>query len=172
MTVDANQATSPTGVTTQTDAFANNIYVSWASIDVNTSIPLVPFNPNRIKLEVSSDGGNNFSPLTIASINDSTTLDDDNVTTEKNADPAITVSQGRLPNQSGQAGDVGIPGGQVSVGWDNFGNGQVEANTVSAGRDYSFGAQTTPPRESAAISSPRGRCRITRSRSPSPASPT
>ena len=65
MTVDDNVATAPTGVTTQPDAFSGDVYVAWTSVDHNTAIPIVDFNPNRIKLEVSSDGGNNFSPLTI-----------------------------------------------------------------------------------------------------------
>ena len=48
---------------------SGNIYVSWTSVDVNTAIPIPDFNPNRIKVEVSSDGGNNFSPITIADVN-------------------------------------------------------------------------------------------------------
>ena len=101
------------------------------------------FNPNRIKVEVSSDGGNNFSPLTIADLNDATFTDDGNFMSENDTTPAITVSQGRLPAESGQAGDAGIPGGQVTVGWDDFAanQNQIMANTISAGRDYSFGAQ-------------------------------
>ena len=103
-----------------------------------------PFNPNRIKVEVSSDGGNNFSPLTIADVNDATFTDDGNFMTEHDTTPAITVSQGRLPGESGQAGDAGIPGGQVTVGWDDFAanQNQIMANTISAGRDYSFGQQS------------------------------
>jgi subtilisin-like proprotein convertase family protein len=141
MSVDDNLSTIPTGVTSQADAYAGDIYVSWMSVDRNTAVPLANFNPNRIKLEVSSDGGNNFSPLTVADINDSTFTDDGNVMSEHDTTPAVTVSQGRLPAESGQAGDAGIPGGQVTVGWDNFANGNLMANTVSPGRDYSFGVQ-------------------------------
>ena len=93
MTVDSNLATIPSGVASPADPFSGNVYVSWASIDINTSIPISPFNPNRITVEVSSDGGNNFSPTTIAGAG--------NVATEKDATPAITVSQGRLPTESG-----------------------------------------------------------------------
>jgi subtilisin-like proprotein convertase family protein len=140
MTVDDNLATVPNGVISEADPYSGNVYVSWASIDVNTAIPILDFNPNRIKLEVSSDGGNNFSPLTIQDINSQRPdLDGNGPTTEHDATPAITVAQGRTPSESGQSGDAGIPGGQVSVGWDDFGNGQVIDNTDTAGRDYSFG---------------------------------
>ena len=107
----------------------------WASIDVNTSIPIAGFNPNRIKVEVSSDGGNNFSPVTIADVGDATAgRGRQRRTTQRDAAPAITVSQGRLPTESGAAGRPGIPGGQVAVSWDDFGDNQIMANTISAGQ--------------------------------------
>ena len=37
-----------------------------------------------------------------------------------------------------------IPGGQVAVTWDNFADGQLMANTVSAGRGYVYGGSTVP----------------------------
>ena len=144
LTVDDNLSTIPAGVTSQADPFSGNVYVSWASIDVNTSIPIQEFNPNRTKLVVSSDGGNNFSPVTIADANDTTVSGNGNgngPTPEHDATPAIAVSQGRLPAQSGQPGDAGIPGGQVAINWDNFGQNQIMANTVSPGQDLSFGQQ-------------------------------
>ena len=145
MTVDDNLSTAPTGVATLPDAYSGNVYVSWASVDINTAIPIPDFNPNRIKLEVSSDGGNNFSPLTIAG--NGNFLADPIIGNEQDSSPAITVAQGRsgdtspLGNESGQSGDAGIPAGQVALSFDDFGNNQIVANTVSAGRDYSFGAQ-------------------------------
>ena len=57
MAVDDNLATIPSGVASPADAFSGNIYVSWASIDINTAIPIPDFNPNRITVEVSSDQG-------------------------------------------------------------------------------------------------------------------
>ena len=87
-------------------------------------------------MEVSSDGGNNFSPTTIAGAdNYDTGLD------EKDATPALTVSQGRLPSESGVSGDTGITAGQVAVTFDNFGDSSQEimANTITAGTDNSFG---------------------------------
>ena len=140
MTVDDNLSTIPNSVSSTADPYSGDVYVAWTSIDVNTSIPITPFNPNRTKLVVSSDGGNNFSPLTITDA----TPDErrqGNFTGEHDTTPAITVSQGRAPSESGQSGDSGIPGGQVAVGWADFGTNQVQvmANTVSAGQDYSFG---------------------------------
>ena len=140
MTVDDNLSTIPAGVTSQADPYSGNIYVAWAGIDVDTAIPITGFNPNRTKLYVSSDGGNNFSPVTIGDVNSQTEFDDGNaLTSERDATPAITVSQGRLPSESGVGGDAGIPGGQVAVTWDDFGNNQIMANTVSPGQAYSFG---------------------------------
>jgi subtilisin-like proprotein convertase family protein len=142
MTVDDNQATSPTGVSTQTDAFSGDVYVAWAGIDVNRAIPIPAFNPNRIKVEVSSDGGNNFSPLTIADLGDGLPLENGNgPTTEHDASPSITVAQGRLASENGQANDLGISGGQVAVGWDDFGDKLLMANTLTPGQDFSFGDQ-------------------------------
>ena len=141
MTVDDNLATIPNGVASQADPFAGDVYVAWTSVDINTSIPITPFNPNRTKLVVSSDGGNNFSPLTVTDVNNSSFTDDGNFTTEHDTTPAVTVSQGRMGSESGLTGDAGIPGGQVAVAWNDFGGGQLMANTVSAGRDQSFGQQ-------------------------------
>ena len=54
-------------MTSQADPVLGQHLRLWASVDINTSgSDPEPFNPNRIKVEVSSDGGNNFSPMTIA----------------------------------------------------------------------------------------------------------
>ena len=136
MAVDDNLATIPSGVASPADPFSGNVYVSWASIDRNTAIPIAPFNPNRITVEVSSDGGNNFGPDTIAGAG--------NFATEKDGTPALTVSQGRLPTESGVSGDLGITAGQVAVTFDDFGDTPqaILANTISAGTDNSFGGAT------------------------------
>ena len=78
---------------------------------------------------VSSDGGNNFSPLTITDVNSDNGNDLNGEqgaaggpTLDRDFNPAVTVSQGRMPSESGLSGDAGIPGGQVAVTWDDFGN--------------------------------------------------
>jgi len=143
MQVDSNlpSFTDPTTGQVQTDPYSGDIYVSWSGIDVKPSLflPVSLFNPNRIKLIVSSDGGNNFTSETIASVNSLNPDNDNGPTTERNTTPALTVSQGRLPSESGEGGDAGIPGGQVAVSWEDFADVQLMANTVSAGRGYVFG---------------------------------
>jgi subtilisin-like proprotein convertase family protein len=142
MAVDDSQTSEPTGVTTQTDAFSGNVYVSWATVDVNTAIPIPDFNPNRIVVEASSDGGNDFTPMTIADQGDGVPLDDSSgPTSERDGAPALTVAQGRSGSENGQANDLGIPGGQVAATWDDFGDSKLFANTISAGQDFSFSDQ-------------------------------
>ena len=57
--------TDPTTGDVQTDAFAGNIYVAWVSNDTPTAgNPLgTNFNPNRVLMVSSSDGGNTFTRL-------------------------------------------------------------------------------------------------------------
>ena len=45
MTVDDNLATMPSGVASPADPYSGNIYVSWASIDINTAIPIPAVQP-------------------------------------------------------------------------------------------------------------------------------
>ena len=48
--------------------------------------------------------------------------------------------KGRLPTESGVAGDAGVPGGQVTVGWTDTAPNehQVLVNSVLAGTDLGF----------------------------------
>ena len=130
MTVDDNLAALPPSVTNQpVDPTSGNVYVSWTSIDIRQASDPAgdpTFNANRIKTVVSSDGGNNFSPITIADANTNKVADTNyqpgrsgNVTGSPALDyngpdlnSAITVSQGRDPSQSGITGDPGIPPGR------------------------------------------------------------
>ncbi|MFI5458491.1 MAG: proprotein convertase P-domain-containing protein [Isosphaerales bacterium] len=143
LTVDSNLAsfTDPTTGLLQTDPTAGNVYVTWAGIIVPPAgNPLDGlFNPNPILMTVSSDGGQSFSP---PSPMNTTTY---GPTAERDSSPQVVVSQGRPAGQSGQTGDPGIPGGQVTLSWDNFGANQnyMMANTVSPGRNYYFNQQ--PP---------------------------
>ena len=72
MQVDSNKATftDPTTGLVQTDPYSGNIYVSWSSVDIKPVLADAGvFNTNRIKLVVSSDGGNNFTSEAIADVN-------------------------------------------------------------------------------------------------------
>src|SRR5262249_20831903 len=58
------------------DANANNIYIAWASNDIQDSqidYSAGGFNPNRIELMVSSDGGLTFSGVTTVNNGGATT---------------------------------------------------------------------------------------------------
>ena len=87
MQVDSNlpSFTDPTTGQVQTDPYSGDVYVSWSGIDVKPSLflPVSVFNPNRIKLIVSSDGGNNFTSETIASVNSLNPDNDNGPTTER-----------------------------------------------------------------------------------------
>lgn len=110
MTVDDNigggtsQTAIPAGVASLPDPDSGNIYVSWASVDLNQASDPTPFNPNRISVVASSDGGNNFSPQAIAGAGNYGIPVDNG---EKDTTPVLTVSQGREGSESGVSGDVG-----------------------------------------------------------------
>ncbi len=150
LTVDSNLATLPPSVASVPDPTSGNVYVSWTTDDIPVyQNPLGGnFNPYRIATVVSSDGGNNFSPMAITDVNSDNGNDLNGEqgaaggpTLDRDFNPAVTVSQGREPSESGLSGDPGIPGGQVAVTWDNAHNNVLMANTLSAGHDTSFGDQ-------------------------------
>jgi subtilisin-like proprotein convertase family protein len=109
---------------TQTDPTAGDIYVAWASNDVPSAFQAAnpsTFNPDRILITASSDGGNTFGGLTVLNNNG-------NATPGKMASPTLTVSQGRPARAAGtlgpsDPGQTAIPGGQVVVGFDDIGTG-------------------------------------------------
>jgi subtilisin-like proprotein convertase family protein len=131
MAVDANLASFPDknsiGQTvTQTDPTAGDVYVAWTSNDTAyQQSSAASFNPNRILITASSDGGNTFGATTVLNAND-------NVKPGTMVSPTLTISQGRVARAAGTLGptDPGvsaIPGGQVTVGFDDIGS---EANAT------------------------------------------
>ena len=139
MAVDSNIAsfTDPTTGDVQTDISSGNVYIAWATGTVAPASPSPPspfFNPNAIVMVTSTDGGQDFSPQ------ETINTTGYGPTTERDAQPAITISQGRLPNESGQQGDAGVAGGQVTVGWtDTTANEQrLLVNSIPPGKDYHF----------------------------------
>jgi subtilisin-like proprotein convertase family protein len=129
LAVDTNLAsftdTDANGVTrTQTDPTAGNVYVAWATIDPNIfNVPAPFFNANTIKMVASSNGGTSFSGMT--TVNEGGPSGNDGI--ERDTAPRLTISQGRAPGTNG-AGDTGVPGGQVSLVWDDFGSGATAFN--------------------------------------------
>ncbi len=130
LAVDAAPSPAPAGV--PVDPHANNVYIAWASGDVHPANPNVElqFNPNRIELAVSTDGGITFSGETIADTDGNfggvvNGLEDD-------SHPQLAINQ----NASGQ----------ITVGWDNFGTGSkatpkfdiLMSNLVQGGNSYGF----------------------------------
>ena len=135
MAVDDNVSmfsdVNSSGVTeTQNDPNSGNVYVAWATNDTNTTPNGIPnFNPNRIVLVTSSDGGQDFSGYSV--LNNS-----GNSGTARNTLPQLAISQGAAPraartNGPNDPGSPGVTPGQVTVVWDDFGSGA----TASPARD-------------------------------------
>ena len=149
MAVDDNvpSFTDPVTGEIQTDLSSGNVYVAWSStiIQPQATVPFIPaalYNTAPILFSVSSNGGQTFSaPATINSVG----YDNGGAgTAERDATPQIVISQGRLPDESGQQGDAGVPGGQVTVGWNDYGanQNQLMANSISPGQAYAFSDTT------------------------------
>jgi large repetitive protein len=98
-----------TGQTVDNTNNAGHVYVSWVTTDTNPSLftDLANFNPNRVALITSSDGGLNFSSAVYPA--------NGNFGTQRFAAPRVAVSQGTT--------DGRITPGGVTVVWDDFGSG-------------------------------------------------
>jgi hypothetical protein len=117
---------------TQTDPGAGNVYVAWETNDKPPMNPPGNFNPNRILITGSTDGGNTFSGITVVNPNG-------NANPAELATPTLTISQG-TPVVAGSGQTPTVPGGQVTVGYVDYNSGAnasppfdiLLANTVSA----------------------------------------
>ena len=142
LAVDDNLAsfTDPTTGQVQTDGSSGNVYIAWATGVVppalETGDPF--FNSQAIVLVSSSDGGTTFNGQDVVNTSGY------GPTLERDTDPQIVISEGRLPSESGLAGDAGIPGGQVTVGWadDGANQDQLMVNSIAPGKAYSFDGTT------------------------------
>ncbi len=107
--VPSTVTTPPAGVLA--DPFVGNVYVAWATQDIAPADPFeyVPFNPDRIFLESSQDGGLTFS-------NSVTVNENGNFGPEKDAHPQLVI------NHNNTATNGGSNIGQVTVAWENFGS--------------------------------------------------
>ena len=141
LVVDANPAsfTDPVTGNVQTDPFAGgapnhpnaNVYAAWASTDIKPSLvtDLTNYNPNRIQLAVSSDGGNSFSsplPVNVGG----------NFGTQRDSHPQVIINGT----------------GQLTVGWSDFGTfstatvpfSTLQSSSVDTGSAYTFAGQAGP----------------------------
>ncbi|WP_406701360.1 Ig-like domain-containing protein (plasmid) [Singulisphaera sp. Ch08] len=126
---------------TQTDPYAGNIYVAWATND-QPHQNAVNFNPNRILMVASSDGGFNFSGPVVLNSNGN----NGGTGTQRATTPQLAISQGRPANPALYGpGDTGIPGGQVTVIYDDFNSGLQNSpptDVIRANRTLGAAAQT------------------------------
>jgi subtilisin-like proprotein convertase family protein len=97
---------------TQTDPFAGDVYLAWASTDTNTSPGIGNFDPNSIRMISSSDQGLTFTAP--AYVNDDANANNGGSHSgfSRNVEPAIAISQGNPT--------TGVPGGQVTVVYDDY----------------------------------------------------
>jgi subtilisin-like proprotein convertase family protein len=108
---------TPGGQTvTQVDPYAGTVYVAWATRDVAPANNPTNFNPNTIKIVASADGGQSFTAHQILN-------DGGHFGADRDTAPRLAVSQGTI--------DGRVPGGQVTVVWDDFNS----ANTANPARD-------------------------------------
>ena len=145
LAVDSNLAsfTDPVTNNVQSDPYAAgapnhpdaNVYVAWASTDISPNQPnfygYSPFNPNRIQLAVSSDGGNTFGgPV-----------------------PQDKALGGNSGNQRDSHPQMVISGtGQLTVGWSDFGTNSTApipfsslwSSSTNAGNAYTFQDPSVP----------------------------
>ncbi|QEH39304.1 Proprotein convertase P-domain protein (plasmid) [Aquisphaera giovannonii] len=108
MTIDDNVAsyTDPSTGAVQADPSSNAVWIGWTT---NSAIPqgFTPanqWNPNRVLVTASTDGGQNFSASVAVS-------DNTNFSTHREATPRIAISQG-TPG--------GAAGGQATIIWTDM----------------------------------------------------
>lgn len=112
MAVDDNLAsfTDPATNVTQTDPGSNHVYVTWTNNDPAPPAPLTPanYNPFSIRLVTSADGGRRWTNNKILNEVGQTYQ---HIGDDRNASPKLAISQG----------SPSVPGGQVTVVWDDWG---------------------------------------------------
>src|SRR5207302_1790226 len=115
LAIDNNVAhfvdTAPDGSTvTQDDPFAGNVYVAYVTNDIPPSGNPAGnnFNPTRVHIVASSDGGLSFT-------GDQIVNDNGNFGPERNFRPRLIVSQAAPERQ--------VTGGQVTIVWEDTGTG-------------------------------------------------
>ncbi len=142
-TLSVDYGTHPSSVTTPpagipNDPFVNNVYVAWASIDVNPATPIgPPFNPNRIELVVGTPIANPApGELSLAFSGVVTANAGGNFGPQLDSHPTLVINPGNAQNP-----------GQITIGWEDFGSlaGQATvlmSNIVLPGDSAGFRGNT------------------------------
>jgi subtilisin-like proprotein convertase family protein len=137
----------------QSDPFAGNIYVAWASTDTAPKFPPGNFQPQTIKMVASSNGGADFTHAAFVDDTSNAHQGGSHTGRARYVEPSIAVSQGRPAGALGRQ-DPGVPGGQVTVVYDDYGTGatagipydQIVTQTDTAGgTDERFNFTPTQP---------------------------
>jgi DNA-binding beta-propeller fold protein YncE/subtilisin-like proprotein convertase family protein len=134
--------TDPATGVIQNDPYSGNVYVAWATNVLTSDSLNANLTANAIVMTTSSDGGNTFTPPSV--VNNSGFSSP----IEADAQPKLTISQGRPAGTNGPT-DKGVPAGQVTVVWDDFGSNNfygtsvppfdtINANSVQGGTSASF----------------------------------
>ncbi len=98
---------------TQTDPFAGDVYIAWASTDTNTASPAIGnFDANSIRMISSSDQGLTFTAPSYVNDDANANVGGSHSGIARNVEPAIAISQGNPT--------TGVPGGQVTVVYDDY----------------------------------------------------
>ncbi|MCU1376840.1 MAG: regulatory domain of in-like proprotein convertase, partial [Actinomycetia bacterium] len=118
MVVDDNlpSFTDPVTGAVQTDIGAGRIYIAWETDDTPPSGYVGPWSPNTIEVLTSVNGGASFGAPVPVDVGHFQNFQD-------NTAPRLTVSQGRPAGTNG-ATDLGVPGGQVTVVFDDIVGGR------------------------------------------------
>jgi subtilisin-like proprotein convertase family protein len=125
LAVDSNVAsyTDPTTSAVQTDKYAGNVYVIWASVDSNTGGGIPSFNPNTIRMAASSNLGNSFTaPAYVDNSSNANNYNSPVVTNPPSSGPLHDAS-GRYaaPQATISQGSATVPGGQLTIVYDDYG---------------------------------------------------
>ena len=133
-----------------TDPFVNNVYVAWASVNVEPAAGAVVFNPDRIELVVgtpiSSPSGNEF---TMAFSGVRTVNTGGNFTAQIDTHPQLVINPGNTTNSN----QTSVDPGQITVGWEDAGTADAAngfnppltllmSNIVQPGNAYGFNGST------------------------------
>ena len=151
LAVDTNlpSFTDPTTGKTQTDNFSGNIYVVWAEVDSNTNPGIPNFNPDTIRMSASSNQGVSFTHAAYVDNSSNAHIGGSHSSSARYSAPQVTISQGNGT----------VPGGQVTIVYDDSGSLQAPLDRIldqtntdgGTSEQFSFSNPTQTPNINTAI---------------------